>query len=186
MDYRRGFLTDDDAWDLFHRLRDGVAWREETLTLFGRPVTVPRLLAWYGDHGLNYRYSGTDHVCSGWSPELAALRQRLETEAGLYCNLVLLNRYRSGADCMGWHADDEPGLDARVASLSLGAPRRFLLRPTPRARSESMDLEHGSLLIFPGRVRHSLPRTRRPAAERINLTFRLLGEVRRPAAVPPG
>ncbi len=174
MDFYPHFLAQAEASDLFERLCDAADWRQEHLRLFGRSVPVPRLLAWYGDSGLNYRYSGIDHVCSGWLPELAALRQRLQNQVGMRCNLVLLNRYRSGADYMGWHADDERGLGLRVASVSLGASRRFLLRRVTQPGVESMQLEHGSLLVFPGCRRHSLPRTRKPVGERINLTFRLL------------
>jgi len=87
-------------------------------------------------------------------------------------NFVLINFYRNGGDYMGWHADDERGLADRVASVSLGATRRFLLRPPGRNRSLGLDLEPGSLLLLDGSVRHSLPRTRKPVGERVNLTFR--------------
>ena len=174
LDYHRNFLAAAEASELFDSLCHAAHWRQEHLRLFGRSVPVPRLLAWYGDCGLNYRYSGIDHVCRGWLPELAALRQRLRNEFGMCCNLVLLNRYRSGADYMGWHADDERGHGPRVASVSLGAPRRFLVRRMAQPGAESLQLEHGSLLVFPGSRRHSLPRSRRPVGERINLTFRWL------------
>lgn len=173
IDYRGGFLGADEAWGLFAALRDEVVWTEESLTLFGRAVRVPRRLAWYGNAGVNYRYSGADHRCDGWPAVLAPLRRRLE-EAGVTSNLVLLNRYRHGDDYMGWHADDERGLAANIASISLGACRRFLVRPAGAARATGLDLGHGSLLLMDGRLRHSLPRTRRPVGERINLTFRLV------------
>ncbi|MEQ8861378.1 MAG: alpha-ketoglutarate-dependent dioxygenase AlkB [Pseudomonadales bacterium] len=176
--YRAGFLAPAEADALFQDLRDGVAWRRERLQLFGRPVTVPRLLGWYGDSGVNYRYAAADHLCEGWLPSLAALRARLRRELGLSSNLVLLNRYRHGRDYMGWHRDDETGLQPAIVSLSLGATRRFLLRPPGADRSWGLDLEHGSALTMDGRWRHSLPRTRRPVGERINLTFRLVDRAR--------
>ncbi len=177
--YCSDFLREDAAWRLFRVLLVEFAWARERLHLYGRPVTVPRLLAWGGDAGLNYRYAGADHVCSGWAETLLPLRRQVEAHAGLEFNLVLLNRYRSGADYMGWHTDDEPGLGATVASLSLGAERRFLLRPpggpdAASVRSQRLDLAHGSLLLMDGNVPHSLPRTRKPVDERINLTFRRL------------
>lgn len=174
LDYRPAFLNAEDAWRLFEVLCHEVPWQEETLSLYGRPVAVPRLLGWCGDPGVIYRYSGADHPCSGWHPALDGLRDRLEDQFGLPCNLALLNRYRDGADYMGWHRDDEPGHASRLASLSLGAPRRFLLRAPGASRSRRLDLEHGSLLLMDGRWRHSLPRTRRVLAERINVTFRRL------------
>ncbi len=181
--YLTGFLGSTQAEALFQELLGGVPWRHERVQLYGRRVTVPRLLGWYGEPGLNYRYAGVDHRCEGWRPSLAALRERLDRELGVPSNLVLLNRYRDGTDCMGWHRDDEPGLARRIVSVSLGAQRRFLVRPPgdegrpARERSQAFDLEHGSVLVMDGGWRHSLPRTRRPVGERINLTFRLVDGV---------
>ncbi len=168
-----------EASALFARLREDAPWRQEWLALYGRRVAVPRMVAWCGEAGLNYRYSGADHTCTGWLPELADLRRRLADRLALTSNFVLLNRYRNGSDYMGWHSDDERGLASTVASVSLGARRRFLLRPPVEAGgdappSQALDLEPGSLLLFDGSMSHSLPRTRRPVGERINLTFRLL------------
>ncbi len=170
--YRPEFLDRTAASALQTRLTAAAPWQQESLKLYGREVTVPRLVAWFGDSGVNYRYSGADHRCDGWLPELEPVVLRLAAEHGLVSNLVLVNRYRSGVDHMGWHTDAERGLGRRIASLSLGATRRFLVRPPGGARSCSLDLEHGSLLLMDGRLRHALPKTRRAVAERLNLTFR--------------
>lgn len=172
--YRAGFLAPAEAADLFCRLQTEVAWQTETITLFGKEHQVPRLVAWFGDAHLNYRYAGRGHQGSGWPVLLETLRNRVATELGTTPNFLLLNRYRDGADSMGWHRDDETGHHATIASLSLGAPRAFLLREEGARRSHSLTLEHGSLLLFDGRTRHALPKTRRPVGERINLTFRVL------------
>jgi alkylated DNA repair dioxygenase AlkB len=94
-------------------------------------------------------------------------------------NSVLANRYRDGRDAMGWHRDDEPELGPQpvIASISLGATRRFRLKADDAAVPPlSLDLPHGSLLVMRGltqsRFRHALPRTAKPVGERINLTFR--------------
>jgi alkylated DNA repair dioxygenase AlkB len=92
---------------------------------------------------------------------------------------VLANRYRDGRDAMGWHSDDEPELGPApvIASVSLGASRRFVLkhRDDP-AQKLALELDHGSLLVMAGATqrhyKHALPRTARPVGERINLTFR--------------
>lgn len=96
-------------------------------------------------------------------------------------NSVLANLYRDGRDSNGWHADDEPELgdDPIVASLSFGASRRFLLRSREHpAQRYEWTLAHGSLLVMGRGVQsayvHSVPKTSRPAGERINLTFRLV------------
>jgi alkylated DNA repair dioxygenase AlkB len=107
--------------------------------------------------------------------------------AGIDFNSVLANLYRDGCDAMGWHSDDEVELGPRpaVASVSLGAPRRFAFRGRP-SRGEKrrateiarhgLELPHGSLLLMAGDTQvnwqHALPRTARPVGPRINLTFR--------------
>jgi alkylated DNA repair dioxygenase AlkB len=79
---------------------------------------------------------------------------------------------------MGWHADDEPelGPEPLIASLNLGATRRFRIRPRGGGPSVGVDLESGSLLLMSGRsqadYQHAVPKTRRPVGLRINLTFR--------------
>jgi len=92
---------------------------------------------------------------------------------------VLLNRYRDGDDGMGWHSDNEPELGPApvIASLSLGAARRFLLRRRDdHAKKAEVLLDHGDLLVMGGQTQrhyqHSLPKSARPLAERLNLTFR--------------
>jgi alkylated DNA repair dioxygenase AlkB len=79
------------------------------------------------------------------------------------------------------HSDAEPelGRDPVVASLSLGATRRLVIRhKRDRKDRRDLDLVHGSLLVMRGTMqhhyRHGLPRTRHPVAERINVTFRSL------------
>lgn len=172
--YQPGFLPPVDAGDLFSWLQTDVPWRTESISLFGQRRTVPRLVAWFGEEGLNYRYSGRSHPGKGWPPQLADLRGRVAAELQQMPNFLLLNRYRDGADSMAWHRDDEAGLGDSIASLSLGAPRTFLLREEGSRRSRSLTLEHGSLLLFDGRTRHALPKTRSAVGERINLTFRVI------------
>jgi alkylated DNA repair dioxygenase AlkB len=176
VDYRYvpGFLPADEAQTLLATLLASADWRQERIRLFGRAVEVPRLVAWHGDPGINYRYSGLDHVCHGWLPELAAVRDRLAGDWGFASTLVLLNRYRDGRDGMGWHTDDEPGHGAWLASISLGAARRFSMRADDGRGRVSLVLEPGSLLFMRGAVPHALPKSVRPLGERVNLSFRQL------------
>lgn len=117
--------------------------------------------------------------------ELALLQHWLEpatAEAlGQSLNGVLLNYYRDGQDSMGWHSDDEPelGADPLLASLSLGATRRFDLRRKGQSRIEqSLPLDHGTLLVMRGPTQHywqhRVAKTRSDCAPRLNLTFRLI------------
>lgn len=168
-----GFLNADEADRWFRKIENSLPWRSESLSMYGRRIRVPREVAWCGDSDLNYRYSGLDHQASGWSPEMRALKIRVEQACASRFNFVLANRYRDGRDYMGWHRDNEPGMASLVASLSLGDSRRFLFRTSQQKRSHRLLLDHGSLLIFDGAMRHSLPRCA-AAASRINLTFRNL------------
>jgi len=151
-------------------------WEAHSFTIFGRTVPMPRLIQMYGPHG--YRYSGLSHPPRPLGPRLEALRQQVQGATGLAFNSVLLNLYRSGQDSMGWHRDDDypHGGQPAVASLSLGATRRFRLRPCGGGEGVALDLESGSLLLLSGEAltgwQHALPRTARPVGPRLNLTWR--------------
>jgi alkylated DNA repair dioxygenase AlkB len=173
------YLSVQDARELYTCVAAESRWCEESIRLFGRELRVPRRCAWYGDAGVTYRYSRLVHRAEGWSPTTAQLRDALAERLGVRFNFVLLNLYRDGADGMGWHSDDEPELGAQpcIASLSLGAARRFCLRSRDATRRRlQVTLEAGSLLLMWGDSQrdweHALPKTRTPVAPRINLTFR--------------
>jgi alkylated DNA repair dioxygenase AlkB len=168
-----------EADALFVELREAVDWRQESVLIFGQRRLVPRLVAWHGDPGARYTYSGTDHEPQRWLPALERIRDRAAALTGAQFNAVLLNLYRDGRDGMGWHADDEPelGPEPVIASVSFGAERRFCLRHRRRKDLKvDLPLPHGSLLCVGGATQHhwlhALPKTQRPTGERINLTFR--------------
>jgi len=157
--------------------------RQEPITMFGRTHPTPRLTSWHGDPGCAYRYSGRSFAPSPWTPALAQLRERLVGATGYAFNSVLVNYYRDGADAMGAHADDEPELgpsrdDIGIGSVSLGARRRFLLRPKEGGESLEWALGEGDLLVMGGRTqtffKHWIPRTKKPVGPRMNLTFRVI------------
>ncbi len=168
-----------EASELFRLLRAGIDWRQEEVVIFGQRRRVPRLVAWHGDPGASYTYSGAPHEPLPWTPVLEQVRRRVQALSGRHFNAVLLNLYRDGRDGMGWHSDDEPelGPEPAIASVSLGAVRRFCLRHRRRKgmRAE-LSLPHGSLLLMSGTTQshwvHAVPKTALPTGERINLTFR--------------
>jgi|GEM_PF-535796 len=173
--YTASFLSPGAQHDLMAWLEDDsqVLWHVERFKLFGKSLRVPRSLCWFGDQGLNYRYTGTDHIANGWPSQLATVRQQVEANVGSAFNYLLINRYQDGAQYMGWHRDDERGASPLIASLSLGAQRRFKIRPSYEPSStHTYDLAGGSLITFDGRNQHMLCKTKRPCAPRINLTFR--------------
>ncbi len=173
------WLDPGEADALFAALHEQVAWEVHRIRLFGREVDSPRLSCWIGDPGTGYRYSGVRFEPRPWPAALQPVRERLCEELGLDFNSVLANLYRDGHDAMGWHSDAEPELGPApvIASVSVGAPRRFALksRTQPQQRL-TLELPHGSLLLMSGptqrNYRHALPRTARPIGARINLTFR--------------
>lgn len=173
------FLSVNDAAAALRSVREEVVWEQQRILMFGRSVAMPRLTCWIGDADAIYTYSRTTFQPRPWTPTLQDLRSRIGLRAGQAFNSVLANRYRNGSDSMGWHSDDEPELgdEPVIASLSLGAARRFCLRHRrePECRVDLL-LEPGSLLLMRGATqrnyRHALPKTRVEVGERINLTFR--------------
>ncbi|MFN4259781.1 MAG: alpha-ketoglutarate-dependent dioxygenase AlkB family protein [Gemmataceae bacterium] len=171
----------DESDMLMEILTQTIAWQQERITLYGRNIDVPRLVAWYGEEGKAYTYSGILHHPRPWTPELRAIKQRLETVAEVAFNSVLLNLYRHERDSVAWHSDDEPelGVNPVIASVSFGATRRFQFKhkKKPKQRHD-IDLTHGSLLLMRGptqhRWLHQLPKSSRPCGPRINLTFRII------------
>ena len=179
LEYLR-WIEPGDADRLLTALRDELAWEHREIVLFGRRVLQPRLIAWAGD--LGYRYSGQTLEPRAATPVTAGILARVVAHTGEPFNHILVNRYRAGSDTIGLHADDEPelGRDPLVATLSLGATRRFVLKPR-RSRlgpGRFLDVEHGSLLVMGGTCQrhfvHGVPRQASAAGERISLTFRRL------------
>jgi alkylated DNA repair dioxygenase AlkB len=172
-------FTAAEARSHLDALSDSIAWSQEEVAIFGQPRRVPRLVAWHGDPGTSYTYSGTAHEPQPWTPELSVIRERVEQLCGHGFNSVLLNRYRDGRDGMGWHADDEPELGPNpvIASVSFGAARRFRMRHRRnRVEPITLPLTDGSLLLMAGETQHcwvhAVPKTAAAVGERINLTFR--------------
>lgn len=183
LSYQGQWLQSEAAALLFQTLLTALDWRQLPVRMFGRSLPQPRLTDFHGDSGTGYTYSGLSLHGRGWPPVLADLRDALARETGLVFNTVLCNLYRDGRDYMGWHADDEPelGRNPVVASVSLGAQRRFRLRPRAGRSGEPCELllECGSLLLMSGDLQHhwqhQLPKALRVDKPRINLTFRQVG-----------
>ena len=176
------FLAADTSSTLFQRLIAETPWQQDTLNFGGRTIAVPRLQAWYGDANSHYGYSGLKLTPHPWTPLLADLRNQLQQCLSLPFNSVLLNYYRNGQDSVAWHSDDERelGPDPHIASLSLGASRRFDLKHKHRRELKKLSLElgDGSLLLMGSGVQqhwsHQIPKEPAVTAPRLNLTFRFI------------
>jgi alkylated DNA repair dioxygenase AlkB len=186
-----GFVAPREAARLFAALLDEVPFAQRPIIVFGREVMQPRLSAWIGDPEAVYRYSNVVHEPLPFGPTLSRLRAEISAFTGVPFNSVLCNLYRDGEDAMGMHSDSEPelGHDPVIASLSLGAERKFVLRarqpveargsarePNKDAPAQALTLGAGSLLVMRGSTqrefKHGVPRVRGVLGPRINLTFR--------------
>lgn len=162
----------------FEKLLEEVYWQQDEVMIFGKKITTSRKTAWYADKAFEYTYSKMTKTARLWIPELLELKSIVEQKTGLSFNSCLLNLYHSGEEGMGWHSDAEAELGSQpdIASLSLGAERRFVLRHKETREKAEILLEKGSLLLMRGETQrfwqHSLPKTKKVKEARINLTFR--------------
>ena len=186
LDFDPNFLHPEEEDELFKLLKEKVAWEQKFYTHFktGEKYPQPRLTAWFADDvKMAYSYSGVTQVVQPWIPELEDLKRRIENVTGAEYNSVLLNYYRDGNDSVGLHADNEKelGKNPNIASVSLGAPRTFILVQQRSVECEcapgyeEYQLTPGSLLVMSGTTqhfwKHSIPKAPK-AGPRINLTYR--------------
>jgi alkylated DNA repair dioxygenase AlkB len=149
---------------LFERLLQGAAWREEERVMYERVVDVPRLCAAAERPELLH-------------PVLPAMQRALGERYRVEFERVSLALYRDGQDSVAWHGDYVARRlpEAVVATVSLGAPRRFLLRPHGGGRSLAFSLGAGDLLVMGGTCQrtyqHCIPKVAH-AAPRIAVMFR--------------
>jgi alkylated DNA repair dioxygenase AlkB len=175
----RRWLGAREADPLLDRLAREIPWEDHTFRMGARIIPMPRRIAFYGPFA--YRYSGVLHPARPLPPWLADLSARIVATAGHPLNTVLANLYRTGADSVSWHSDDDypHGSHPAVASLSLGAARQFrIAHKRQRGERFSLALGHGDLLWMEGAsqrdYRHALAKTSAAVGPRINLTFRFM------------
>jgi alkylated DNA repair dioxygenase AlkB len=176
------FLNQNEADDYFNVFNQSIHWKQEEINIYGKKIPLPRKTAWYGDAGSSYSYSGLKLDPEPWTKELFELKSKIESLfTGEKFNSVLLNRYRDGNDKVGWHSDDEKelGINPTIASLSLGATRRFDIKhKTEPNLSHHFELTNGSLIVMKGEMQHhwlhQIPIQKRVVQPRINLTFRTI------------
>lgn len=180
VDYYGMILTKVQADKYLQCLLQDIAWKNDEAVIFGKRVVTKRKVAWYGDHDFEYTYSNITKKALPWSPELLELKSIVETTCAETFNSCLLNLYHNGDEGMAWHSDAEKDLkkDGAIASLSLGAARKFSFKHKKTKETVSAVLAHGSLLVMKGATQtnwlHRLPPTKLVAAPRVNLTFRTI------------
>jgi alkylated DNA repair dioxygenase AlkB len=168
--------------NIFDLLRKRIDWKQEQIRYYGKMIDLPRLTAWYGDGGIEYKYSGIRVEAAPWLPILHRIKCKIESIHSDKLNCVLLNLYRHQKDSVSWHSDDEKelGKNPVIASISLGEVRSFHLRHKfeKSLSAVKVELTDGSLLLMRGSTQHfwqhQIPKTTKRLGERINLTYRFI------------
>ncbi|WP_269623096.1 alpha-ketoglutarate-dependent dioxygenase AlkB family protein [Prochlorococcus marinus] len=172
------WLCSRKANQLTHLLLEKLEWEQPKIKIYGKEYFVPRLTTFLADRGISYSYSGIKHIGKDWPNWFTPLLEKIQGYCKTEYNGCLINLYRNGNDCMGWHADNEEELDNQksIASLSLGSTRDFLLSNRINKEKKSFSLSNGDLFIMEPECQfewiHSIPRRKKVKDLRINLTFR--------------
>ena len=149
---------------IYDALVDTTAWHSGRRVMYERVVDVPRLLA-------SFPADGPGH------PMLTRISQTLTQHYNWKLDRISAAFYRDGRDSVAWHGDRMGELrpDCVVAIVSVGEPRKFLLRPAGGGASRSFHLGWGDLLVMGGTCQatweHCIPKVAR-AGPRISLMFR--------------
>lgn len=160
--------------ELFHKIE----WDNEKVIMFGKEITTKRKVAFYADELIEYTYSNKTKKGLPWPPFLLTLKAFITDHTHQHYNACLLNLYHDGDEGMGWHSDDEKEIapNSSIASLSMGAARKFSFKHKATKETQSLLLENGSLLEMAGSLQqnwwHTLPKSKKVNGPRINLTFR--------------
>ena len=172
-----------ETTELYVQLLMELPWQADVVTLFGKTHVTTRQIVWMGDEGMSYHYSGHSRQAITWTRSILYLKQRIEKELSaigidVEFNSCLLNYYPSGADGMGYHADDEKELGQQpvIAALSLGATRKFVFKHRKTQDKVELHLESGQLIVMHGDTqsywKHTITKTKTVNEGRISLTFR--------------
>tara|TARA_A100000171_G_C2135993_1_gene150287 strand:- start:1594 stop:2205 length:612 start_codon:yes stop_codon:yes gene_type:complete len=177
--YFPDFLSTEQAKHYFTIFHEETAWQQDDIKIFGKTYKQPRLTALYGEKGKSYTYSNITMHPKPFTVPLLEIKNRIEQACDATFNVVLLNLYRDGNDSNGWHSDDEKelGNNPVIASVSLGAKRKFQLRnKKDKTIRRTIELTPGSLVLMKGETQHfwqhQIPKTKKNVSSRINLTFR--------------
>ncbi len=180
--YHPAVFSPSEAEKFFEKLTQDVPWQHDEVKMFGKTIVTARKVAWFGDAGLDYTYSGKTKSPLPWTSLLLELKKLTEEKAKDQFNSCLLNLYHDGSEGMGWHRDNESSIvkNSPIACLSFGAQRRFHFKHRVTKERITLELQPGSLLLMTGETQthwmHTLPKSTRITTPRISLTFRQMKE----------
>lgn len=184
VNYYGPVIPPQDADNYLRRLLEHIEWKHDEAVILGKHIVTQRKVAWYADQPFEYTYSKISRRALPWTTELSALKARIEQLTGETFNSCLLNLYQTGNEGMAWHSDAEKDLkrNGAIASLSLGAERKFSLKHKQSKETLSIVLQHGSLLVMKGTTQthwlHRVPPTKKVSEPRVNLTFRTIAVIK--------
>jgi alkylated DNA repair dioxygenase AlkB len=176
--YYEKIIADEEVIELYESLLNNIQWENERVIMFGKEIITKRKVAFYSDPSISYRYASKTKIGLPWTSTLIIIKNRVESITKESYNACLLNLYHNGEESMGWHSDNEKEIIANssIASLSLGAKRKFSFKHKISKETVSIELENGSLLEMKGSVQahwwHALIKSKKVTDARINLTFR--------------
>lgn len=175
-------LNEDEAQQYFDYFYHHLAWQHDEVIIYGQHYKTDRKVVWYGDEHYQYHYSGMVKQAYQWNSLLFNLKMHIEELTGHQFNSCLANLYENGMQGVGWHSDDEPSLLSEVggqtviASLSLGATRKFRFKHKTTSDNVDVLLHTGQLIVMKGQTqhywKHMLAKSAKITEPRINLTFR--------------
>lgn len=176
-----GLVLDKKQCEFYYqKLMETIQFKNDEAIIFGKKIITKRMVAWYGESEYSYTYSKITKRANIFTEELLALKKIVERESGATYNSCLLNLYPTGAEGMAYHSDGEKMLreNGAIASLSLGADRKFSFKHKKNKQRIDIVLEKGSLLVMREGTQthwlHRLPPTKKVNSPRINLTFRTI------------
>lgn len=174
-----GKIISEEQINVFYEeLINKIDWKNEVIVMFGKEITTKRKVAFYSDPNIQYRYSQRTKKGLEWISILLQIKSIVESYTQTQYNACLLNLYHNGNEAMGWHSDNEVEImpNSSIASISLGAERKFSFKNKTTKETNTILLENGSLLEMKGELQnhwlHSLPKSTKIIMPRINLTFR--------------
>lgn len=176
-----GIVLNKQQCSFFYtNLLETIQWKNDEAIIFGKRIITKRKVAWYGESEFSYTYSKVTKTAHIFTKELLELKELVEKESAETYNSCLLNLYHSGDEGMAYHSDGEKMLkkNGAIASLSLGAERKFSFKHKENKQRVDIILENGSLLVMKEGTQtnwlHRLPPTKKVNSPRINLTFRTI------------
>lgn len=178
-----GLVLDNKACEHYYqKLWETIQWKNDEAIIFGKRMVTKRKVAWYASKAFEYSYSNTTKTALPFTEDLLELKKIVEKETNETYNSCLLNLYHDGSEGMAWHSDGEKDLKKHgaIASLTLGAERKFAFKHKNTKQVVSLVLQNGSLLVMKDETQdfwlHRLPPTKKVTTPRINLTFRSIVE----------